>query len=998
MKFLFLLTFYCIVCGLITASVLSESREKRDASKDLKLLLKLLSEKKKSLDKRALPSECKGTPKELNADDGGEITSPGYPGKYPTSLDCEYIIKSSVGNVELTLLNIDIEEDDSGQCEYDYLKITYENSNAKPERLCGGNKVITHNKASNTVRVKFHSDSFTSSNKGFKLKYESTTKQQEYRPIPGCDGRQTVLSDPKTRLVGPLTKSGEYPPNSDCSFLIKAPDGYHIRLKFEDFDINQSFACRQDNIEISDGPDATNSPTIGPFCNSNKPKPGYTSFTSNEVLVHFVSNGFDNGRGFIIRYIFVKNPEPTTTPRPTTIKPTEKPTTPKPTPSFAEVSKDTLKNSPGCNGSPMKISSETSFSSPSIDATGEIPGNANCNYIIEAPNNNIIKIGFSEFNLGDSDCSKDYVEIYDGSSASATLLAKVCKGQELPSEELLTSSGQNVFIKFISSSQPSGSGFQAVVSFEEKTMGQEILAKTPGCQGKPQKITSTKQAFTSPGYDVLDTYPIDANCQWIIEAPENHIVRLKFEHFDIENEMSCLYDHLTAYDGIDESDRVLLGTFCNGVKPSSGMIASNGRHMLVDFATDSINSYKGFKAKIEFIKKDYITKVHPGCGGKTLDLTETEGEFRSPTYNVENQYPNSAKCAWNIKVANGKLAHLTFSSFDVETSLGCKNDYVNVYEVVNGKLEFKKRLCGDEIPDEITSSGNQLHVEFRTDATIMRKGFVAKYSQKDVPTAETCGSPFVFPKFGRIVGGVEANPYSWPWQISLRAQTQRSYTNDDYGHVCGGSIINKRWIVTAAHCVYSGRSYPMRFWEILTGDHDRRKEERSETRYKVEKLIIHENYKQIGFHNDIALFKTTKDIAFNNEVQPVCLTKEQVEPDKLCFTTGWGATHFGDSKGSATLQQVTLPVIGHEQCSKPDYLGMSVDKKEMVCAGYPEGQKDACQGDSGGPLVCSKGLELRYYLHGITSWGVGCAMAKKPGVFTRVSSYIDWIEKQIENN
>lgn len=325
------------------------------------------------------------------------------------------------------------------------------------------------------------------------------------------------------------------------------------------------------------------------------------------------------------------------------------------------------------------------------------------------------------------------------------------------------------------------------------------------------------------------------------------VIRLKFEHFDIEEELTCLYDYLTAYNGIKQDERILLGTFCNENAPSSGIITSNGRHMFLHFESDGINSYKGFKAKIEFIKNDYIEKIHPGCGGKPIDLIETEGEFTSPSYNVENQYPNSARCAWNIKVAAGKLAHLTFSSFDVEETMGCTNDFVNVYQVVNNKKELLKRLCGDEIPDEITATNNQLYVEFKSDETVMRKGFKAKYSQKDVPTVEACGSPKIFPKFGRIVGGVEANPHSWPWQISVRAQTQRSITNDDYGHICGGTIINKRWVVTAAHCVYDGRSYPLRFWQIVAGSHDRRKEGRSQARYNIEKLVIHENYAKLGY-------------------------------------------------------------------------------------------------------------------------------------------------------
>ncbi|CAD5120578.1 DgyrCDS9143 [Dimorphilus gyrociliatus] len=946
-----------------------------------------------------IPQECLGESKQLNADVGGEITSPNYPRKYPTSLDCEYIVKSSTGKVKIDFDDFDVEEDHSGDCEYDYLEITYvsNGSPVKSTKYCGNKKPASLSTNYDTVRVKFHSDAFTSNNKGFKLTYSATGKQQEYRPIAGCDGRQTVVSDPDVRLVGPLTTSGQYPPNSDCYFLIQAPTGYHVSLKFDQFDIQSSFACREDSIEIYDGPNEASDPSIGPFCNNNKPKNGYIDFDKNSALVHFSSNENGGGSGFIIKFQFVKNPVPTTTPRPTTTK-APVPTTPEPTVSFHKLSKDVLKRTPGCNGSPKKITTESGFKSPIVSSANVVPSNADCSYLIEAPEDKLIEFGFSFFDFGSLKCDTDYVEIFDGDSASATSLAKVCNGHKLQPEEILPSSGRHLFIRLVSSSNPSGAGFEGVITFIKKSLSSEILAKTPGCQGSPAKITSSSKMLVSPGYGVLDTYPEDANCQWLIEAPADFVVRLTFKTFDIEEEFSCLFDSLTAYDGQNFDERVLLGKYCNEHSPTSEGITSSNNKLLLQFASDGTNSFKGFEAKIEFIKRDYIRKVHPGCGGKTLTLTAPEGEFRSPMYNVEKQYPNMARCAWSIEVVSGKLVHLTFSMFSVEETMGCTNDHVNIYEVIDGEKKLLKRLCGDEIPDEITASNNKLYIEFKSDATVMDKGFIATYSQKDVPTVETCGSPKILPKFGRIVGGIEANPHSWPWQISLRAQTQRSYTNDDYGHVCGGSIINSRWIVTAAHCVNGGKNYPMNFWRILVGEHDRSKTDRSQKYHKVDKLIIHENYDTRGYHNDIALFKTTTEIKFNNEVQPICLTKEHVEADKLCFTTGWGATHFGDSKGSAKLQQVILPVVGHEQCSKPDYLGMSVNKKEMVCAGYPEGQKDACQGDSGGPLVCSKGPDGRYYLHGITSWGVGCAMAKKPGVFTRVSSYVDWINAQISKN
>lgn len=90
----------------------------------------------------------------------------------------------------------------------------------------------------------------------------------------------------------------------------------YIRLKFEDFDIQPSFACRQDNIEIFDGSDKNTSPSIGPFCNTNKPRSDFIPFSSNKVLIHFKSDSSTNGRGFIIKYEFIPNLQTTPKPKP----------------------------------------------------------------------------------------------------------------------------------------------------------------------------------------------------------------------------------------------------------------------------------------------------------------------------------------------------------------------------------------------------------------------------------------------------------------------------------------------------------------------------------------------------------------------------------------------------------------------------------------------------------------------------------------------------------
>uniref|UniRef100_U6CY61 Kallikrein 11 isoform 3 n=1 Tax=Neovison vison TaxID=452646 RepID=U6CY61_NEOVI len=91
-----------------------------------------------------------------------------------------------------------------------------------------------------------------------------------------------------------------------------------------------------------------------------------------------------------------------------------------------------------------------------------------------------------------------------------------------------------------------------------------------------------------------------------------------------------------------------------------------------------------------------------------------------------------------------------------------------------------------------------------------------------------------------------------------------------------------------------------------------------------------------------------------------------------------------------TLRCANITIIKHEECEKA-YPGNITDT--MVCASVREEGKDSCQGDSGGPLVCDGSLQ------GIISWGQDpCAVTRKPGVYTKVCKYVDWIQKTMDNN
>ncbi|XP_074920787.1 transmembrane protease serine 9-like [Chelonoidis abingdonii] len=170
----------------------------------------------------------------------------------------------------------------------------------------------------------------------------------------------------------------------------------------------------------------------------------------------------------------------------------------------------------------------------------------------------------------------------------------------------------------------------------------------------------------------------------------------------------------------------------------------------------------------------------------------------------------------------------------------------------------------------------------------------------------------------------------------------------------------------------------------------------------VSQLIIHSDYNPISFASDIALVHLFTPVLYTAYILPVCLPdrNDSIANGTLCWVTGWGDIQTSESlPAPRTLQEVQVPLIDVEMCndlySKPitGSPGSRPVKDGMVCAGYPEGGKDSCQGDSGGPLVCSQAGS--WFLIGIVSWGDGCALPYRPGVYTRVSAYSDWIQQQL---
>uniref|UniRef100_A0A8C5M3N7 Coagulation factor XII n=1 Tax=Leptobrachium leishanense TaxID=445787 RepID=A0A8C5M3N7_9ANUR len=239
----------------------------------------------------------------------------------------------------------------------------------------------------------------------------------------------------------------------------------------------------------------------------------------------------------------------------------------------------------------------------------------------------------------------------------------------------------------------------------------------------------------------------------------------------------------------------------------------------------------------------------------------------------------------------------------------------------------------------------------------------------------------------RIVGGLVALPASHPYVAALYISS----------YFCGGALISSCWILTAAHCLEQGPD--VKQISVVLGQTLHNTTDHRTKRFDVQRYILHENYNPDTFKNDIALVRLHSESVtcaeFSQFVQPVCLpqpSKSKESPEK-CTVVGWGHQYYGAEAYALFLQEAHIPLIPYAQCKSPAVHGFKM-LPGMLCAGVMAGGVDACQGDSGGPLVCE--VEGQVEVHGIVSWGTGCAEENKPGVYTAVSSYLDWIRTKIQ--
>ncbi|EZA47834.1 Enteropeptidase [Ooceraea biroi] len=479
----------------------------------------------------------------------------------------------------------------------------------------------------------------------------------------------------------------------------------------------------------------------------------------------------------------------------------------------------------------------------------------------------------------------------------------------------------------------------------------------------------------------------EKKCTALIDNEQEEII--SESHTDLAST-----DHLSAGNNYSESGRTAEELHLDQEAVESSIIDATTLYALPDDLRSELNDKNNLLRQIdeEFARRKDADKSETVAvssreisssvfkNALTKNNPHSRKEIESYNYNSKGYLSVRKNGKWGklclSDPSQGRQGRNAWSIEDLAKA-ACKAITYQDYEAV------------EKVPDQnpppnrfyyTLSNDNQSDESLSFESSECPSGDILKVRCKNIE----CGIRTQGTSTARIVGGASSSVGSWPWQVAV-------YKNGDYQ--CGGALINERWIASAAHCFYHAQDD---YWVARIGA-TRRGSFHSpyEQLLRLDHISLHPDYIDNGFVNDIAVLRLERAVTFTDYVRPVCLpTSPVVQTGTVCVVTGWGQLYEIGRVFPDTLQEVQLPVISTEDCwRKTLFLPLYRITSAMLCAGLENGTKDACLGDSGGPLVCLS--ENRYVLQGITSNGYGCGRRERPGVYTKIYHFLDYIDRII---
>uniref|UniRef100_A0A8C9YQD9 Vitamin K-dependent protein C n=1 Tax=Sander lucioperca TaxID=283035 RepID=A0A8C9YQD9_SANLU len=506
----------------------------------------------------------------------------------------------------------------------------------------------------------------------------------------------------------------------------------------------------------------------------------------------------------------------------------------------------------------------------------------------------------------------------------------------------------------------------------------------------------TEGHLFSPGYPNPPHHAV--SCQYIISVESGFTVVLNFtdnfhiESMDTEQGPNCLHHWLQ----VTTSDREPM-KLCGGKSP--GLIVTNSNTVRLDYHTDNEGLSKGWsldystyrvkcplpgnvaKGRVtpiltEYFYRDYIyVRCDQGyklmMGGQEVEgfstMCQSSGQWHLPLPEC-----HIIDCGEPEPLLNGGLTFLS----------GFQYQYRSVVQY-HCNEPFYSLLGG--ITVVFTCEADR---KWRSNSDIV-------VSPTCIPV---CGQPTkLISAYQRIIGGSHAPEDTIPWQVLLNIDGGRG----------GGMVIGDRWIMTAAHNVMNkGNQVSEETVRIYMGLTDVKTQ--LDSPVYAASVHVHPEYNNpinVDYNHDIALIKLQDPITFNSSIMPICLPAEGATyiTGVMGLVSGFGIKEIAGRRILTNkINYVQLPVVEQETCSKSiTSLKKTRDNvpslsNNMFCAGVPEGGQDSCQGDNGGPYALRD--DGRFWAAGIVSWGVGCGKQGTYGVYTRVTNYMDWINKTMQEN